>query len=43
LDELGEGSAGVSEVLVKYPIMDKIFVIFMKTILLLGDMCQSFD
>ena len=43
LDELGEGSCDVSEMLRKYAVMDKVFVIFIRTILVLGDKCDYFD
>ena len=40
---MGEGNVGVSEMLAKYPIMDKILVIFLRNILIYGDVCESFD
>ncbi len=34
---------GVEESLNKYPIINKIFVIFLRSMLILSDKCQSFD
>ena len=40
---MGEGNSDVSEMLRKYTIMDKVFVIFVRTILILGEKCADFE
>lgn len=39
LEQLGEGEMGVEESLNKYPIVNKIFVIFLRSMLILSDIC----
>lgn len=39
LEQLGEGEMGVEESLNKYPIINKIFVIFLRSMLILSDVC----
>lgn len=43
LEELGEGNYTVYQLLSKYPIMDKILVLFLRTILIMGEQCQNYE
>ena len=43
MEEMGSGNFEISEMLSKYPVIDTILVIFMRTILILGHKCTSFE
>jgi hypothetical protein len=40
---MGEGQLGVEEGLKKYPIVNKLFVLFFRSILIIADQCSDFD
>ncbi len=43
LDRMGEGGMGVEEALKKYPVMDKVLVLFLRTLLMIAEQCSEFD
>jgi hypothetical protein len=43
LEEMGEGELGVEEALKKYPIVNKLFVVFFRSILMVTEQCAGFD
>lgn len=40
---MGEGELGVEQALRKYPVINKLFVLFFRSILIIAEHCQHFE
>lgn len=43
LEEMGEGELGMEEGLKRYPVIAKVFVLFLRSVLMIGEQCSSID
>lgn len=40
---MGEGELGMEEGLKRYPVIAKVFVLFLRSVLMIGEQCSSID